>query len=120
VPRVPPIVQAERIKGVAYLLEWQRLPVTEGRGWGARIAWLELNDDGAWLVRGGVVPASAVSPIDGQDYSRVPRDPRPSDPTDPRDPKARRMDHEQRYMEALHRASDPGGQGIMRGAEDPF
>ncbi|MFG1998177.1 hypothetical protein ACGFNU_03395 [Spirillospora sp. NPDC048911] len=120
--RVPPIVHAQLIQGVAYLLEWQRLPVTEGRGWGARIAWLEQTDDGAWFVKGGIVPDKTVRPIEGQDYSRVPRDPRPSDPSDPRDPKSRKRGRDRTYMTELAQAQDPDGNWDewMRRAEGPF
>lgn len=85
-PRVPPIVSAAAVGGrPAYLLGWERLPVVEGGGWGARICWVEQTEDGAWLAKGGVVSADAVRQLPGEDYSTVPRDPRPTDPADPRD-----------------------------------
>src|SRR5690348_9448073 len=102
--KVPPIVAAEIIDWrPAYLLEWQKLPAVEGGGWGARIAWLELDEHGAWFARGGIVPAAQVRQIDGQDYTAVPRDARPTDPSDPRDPQHRERDHERAYMQELAR-----------------
>jgi len=121
-PSVPPIVRARVIESVAYLLGWERLPVTEGRGWGARIAWVEQTADGAWQVRGGVVPANAVRPVNGEDYAQVPRDPRPSDPSDPRDPKSGKHERDREFLAELRRAADPWGlhERRMRKADGPF
>jgi hypothetical protein len=69
---VPPIVHSEYVNGFAYLLSWERMPVANGGGWAARIACVEVVEAGAWKLRGGTVPASAVRKVDGQDYSLVP------------------------------------------------
>lgn len=85
-PYVPPVVHSTLVGGPAYLLGWERLDVADGGGWAAKLAWAQVQDEGAWLVKSGVVPAGQVQQIPGQDYSRVPRDPRPRDASDPRDP----------------------------------
>ncbi|GAA1551030.1 hypothetical protein GCM10009678_37420 [Actinomadura kijaniata] len=66
---VPPMVQSSTVDGPAYLLAWERLP--EG-SWGARIAWMEIDDD-SWTARVTRVAADAITKLDGQDYSQVPR-----------------------------------------------
>lgn len=115
------ILNSER----AYLLGWERLPASEGGGWGARIAWIELSEEGAWFAKGGVVPAGDVKPVEGQDYSSVPRDPTPTDPSDPRDPKSpkeRRGEHERAYFDERLRRS-PGREEFaeyQRRLDGPF
>lgn len=85
--RLAPQVTADILDGArAYLLGWARMPVSEGGGWGARIAWIEPTEEGARITRGGLVDAREVHDIEGEDYSHVPRDGRPRDDTDPRDP----------------------------------
>jgi hypothetical protein len=87
--RLAPQVTADILGGErAYLLGWQRMAAMEGGGWGARICWVEMTAEGAWLSKGAVVAARTVHKIESQDYSRVPRDPTPSDLTDPRNPEA--------------------------------
>lgn len=115
--RLAPQVTARILGGErAYLLGWERLPAGEGGGWGARICWVELTEEGAWFAKGGVVPAGDVRPIEGQDYSAVPRDPTPTDPSDPRDPKTpkeRRADDQRAYFNQMLRRS-PGYEELMR------
>lgn len=113
--RLAPQVTADTLDGErAYLLGWERLPAGDGSGWGARICWVELTDEGAWLVRGGVVPADTVHQIAGQDYTHVPRDPTPSDPSDPRDPKSQKYGRDKAYFEALHRRNQPPNENPKR------
>jgi hypothetical protein len=121
VPYVPPIVHAEHINGPAYLLGWERLPVANGGRWGARIGWVEVDDTGAWKLRGGTVPAGAVRKVQGQDYSRVPRDPRPQDPSDPRSYNHKDRPADRAYFAALmRRHADPAHDERMRRLDGPF
>src|SRR5258708_39008725 len=69
-PYVPPVVHSTLVGGPAYLLGWERLDVADGGGWAAKLAWAQVQDEGAWLVKSGVVPAGQVKQIPGQDYSR--------------------------------------------------
>lgn len=113
--RLAPQVTADILEGQrAYLLGWERLPVADGGGWGARVCWVEIIDEGAWVVRGGVVPAATVHQVDGQDYTRVPRDPTPSDPSDPRDPKSRKYGRDHDYFEGLLARTPPSDEEARR------
>ncbi|MGI8333806.1 hypothetical protein ACRYCC_27980 [Actinomadura scrupuli] len=106
-PYVPPVVHAEHIDGLAYLLGWERMPVADGGGWAARLGWVEIDDAGAWKLRGGSVPAGAVRQVPGQDYSRVPRDPRPRDPSDTRSQNRKDRPADRAYFDEMLRRS-PG------------
>lgn len=64
-----PVVFSRTAGGAAYLLEWQQLP--EG-SWAAEIAWMEWSGL-MWRGRRRRVMAEDLTPIEGQDYSRVPR-----------------------------------------------
>ena len=102
---MPPAVTYRAIDGPAFLLGWERHP---DRSWWAKILWIEMNPDG-YTGRHARVPGAEVTPIPGQDYSKVPRHRLaastrpPSDPTDPRDP-YHRPSPQERYRIAAEQA----------------
>ncbi|TDD93319.1 hypothetical protein [Actinomadura rubrisoli] len=68
-PAIAPVVFSATAGGAVYLLEWQQL--AEG-SWGALVAYMEWNGL-KWQGRRRQVMAENITPIEGQDYSRVPR-----------------------------------------------
>lgn len=121
-PHVPPVVHAETINGLAYLLGWERLPVANGGGWAARIGWVETDNAGNWKLRGGSVPAGAVRKVPGQEYDRVPRDPRPRDPSDTRSQNRKDRPADRAYFDEMlrRRPLDPEQQRRMQDMDGDF
>ncbi|MBC6463479.1 hypothetical protein [Actinomadura sp. HBU206391] len=68
-PLLAPVVRSRTTGTYAFLLGWEQRP---DRSWTARIAWLQ-KEGVTWRVVDLLVQADEINPVEGQDYSEVPR-----------------------------------------------